>query len=66
MAMCNNNCFNFVAPFLDESCVGNNLLHTKLVVADISSSKMHYVKIQHTCGQETIDNDSFPPGLRTN
>lgn len=55
-----------MAPFLDESCVRNNLLHTKLVVADISSNKTHYVKIQHTCGQETIDNDSSPPGLRMN
>jgi hypothetical protein len=45
MAMCYNNCFNFVAPFLDECCVRDNLLDTKLVVADIISNESHFSKI---------------------
>jgi hypothetical protein len=44
MAMCYNNCFDFVAPFLDECCVRDNLLHTKLVVADKISNKSHLSK----------------------
>jgi hypothetical protein len=34
MPVCDDNCFNFVAPFLDERGVWDNLLYTKLIVTD--------------------------------
>jgi hypothetical protein len=34
MTMRYDDCFNFVAPFLDECGVRDNFLHTKLIIAE--------------------------------
>jgi hypothetical protein len=40
MAMRYDHSFNFMAPFLYECGVWDNLLHTKLIITDISLNKI--------------------------
>jgi hypothetical protein len=42
MAMRDDNCFNFVAPFLDERGVWDNLLHPKLIITDTFLNRLQF------------------------
>ena len=42
MAVRDDNCFNFVAPFLDERGVWDNLLHTKLIITDTFLNRLQF------------------------
>lgn len=78
MSMGYNNCFNFVAPFLNKCCIRNNLLDTRLIIAGEASNKIPSQPMTKKYGQcnyiqsltqlvpskerNSLDNFSLPVG----